>query len=86
VRSNSFLAGDGGLIEVIASTILSDNATILEDPDKGFNNGVPLTAVDGGRIQLSSSAVLATQFGGLPNQIAYYASPGLGGFSADALS
>jgi hypothetical protein len=85
VRSNRFIAGDGGLIEVIASTILSDNATFLEDPDKGFNNGVPLT-VDGGRIQLSSSAVLATQFGGLPNQIAYYASPGLGGFSADALS
>jgi hypothetical protein len=86
VRSNRFIAGDGGLIEVIASTILSDNATILEDPDKGFNNGVPLTAVDGGRIQLSSSAVLATEFGGLPNQIAYYASPGPGGFSADALS
>jgi hypothetical protein len=84
VRSNRFIAGDGGLIEVIASTILSDNATILEDPDKGFNNGVPLTVLDGGRINLTSSAVLATQVAGL-DQIPYD-DPGAGTFSADARS
>lgn len=85
VRTNRFLAGSGGLIEVIASTILSDNATILGESEGDYDNGVPLT-VDGGRIQLTSSAVLATQFDGLPGQLPYYAYPGPGGFSADALS
>ncbi len=84
VRTNRFLAGDGGLIEVIASTILSDNATILGQSEGDYDNGVPLT-VDGGSIHLSSSAVMATQFAGLPDQIAYVVYGG-GSYSADAFS
>lgn len=82
-RSNRFLAGSGGVIDVIASTILADNATIRGGSD--FDNGVPLTVLDGGGINLTSSAVLATQFVGLPDQIPYY-DPGTGTFSADARS
>ena len=84
VRSNRFLAGSDGVIDVIASTILADNATILGYLDKGFNNGVPLTVLDGGSINLTSSAVLATQVAGL-DQIPYD-DPGAGTFSADARS
>lgn len=82
LRSNRFLALDGGRIALIASTVLSDNATILGNLDQGTNNGVPLT-VDGGSIELQSAAVLATRFDGLPDQIAYAVYPGGGSFSAD---
>jgi len=84
VRSNRFLADSDGVIDVIASTILADNATILGYLDKGFNNGVPLTVLDGGSINLTSSAVLATQVAGL-DQIPYD-DPGAGTFSAAARS
>lgn len=85
VRSNRFLSGTGGVIDVIASTILSDNATILTGANLGYDDGVPLT-VDGGSLQLSSSAVLATEFAGLSGQRPYAVYPGGGSFSADALS
>lgn len=85
VRSNRFIAGSGGVIDVIASTILSDNATILGNLDRGYNNGVPLTLA-GGSIQLSSSAVMATQVAGLDDQIAYAVTTDGGNYSADALS
>ena len=85
VSSNRFISGDGGEIQVIASTILSDNATILTGLTQANEDGVPLT-VDGGSIQLVSSAVLATQFAGLPDQIPYAVYPGGGSFSADSLS
>jgi hypothetical protein len=85
VRSNRFIAGVGGVIEVIASSILSDNATTLGNEDQGYDNGVPLT-VDGGRIELSSSAVLATQVAGFEDQITYAIYPGGGSYSADATS
>jgi hypothetical protein len=83
--SNRFVSGTGGLIQVIASTILSDNATILTGSNTGLANGIPLT-VDGGSLQLSSSAVLATAFAGFPGQIPYTTTPYGGSFSADALS
>jgi hypothetical protein len=81
---NRFLAGDGGTINLTASTVIADLVSLQGRTAEA--NGVPLDA-DGGKITLASSAVLVTTYDadGFGTQIGFQTSNG-GSFAADAFS
>jgi hypothetical protein len=81
---NRFLAGDGGTINLTASTVIADLVSLQGRTAEA--NGVPLDAA-GGTITLASSAVLVTTYDadGFETQIGFQTSDG-GSFSADAFS
>jgi len=80
---NRFLAGDGGTINLTASTVIADLVSLQGATAEA--NGVPLDAA-GGTISLASSAVLATSDAdGFATQIAFQERDG-GNLAADAFS
>jgi len=81
---NRLLAGDGGTINLTASTVIADLVSMQGTTAEA--NGVPLDAA-GGTITLASSAVLVTTYDadGFHSQIGFQTSDG-GSFSADAFS
>ena len=81
---NRFLAGDGGTINLTASTVIADLVSMQGRTAEA--NGVPLDAA-GGTITLASSAVLVTTYDadGFETQIGFRTSGG-GSFAADAFS
>ena len=80
---NRFLAGDGGTINLTASTVIADLVS-LAGPTAAAD-GVPLDAA-GGTITLASSAVLVTtDADGFAGQIGFRTSDG-GTLAADAFS
>ena len=81
---NRFLAGDGGTINLTASTVIADLVSMQGTTAEA--NGVPLDAA-GGTITLASSAVLVTTYDadGFETQIGFRTSGG-GSFAADAFS
>jgi len=80
---NKFLAGDGGTINLTASTVIADLVSLQGATAEA--DGVPLDAA-GGEIALASSAVLVTKDAdGFNTQVAYRESDG-GNLIADAMS
>ena len=80
---NRFLAGDGGTINLTASTVIADLVSL--DGPTAAADGVPLDAA-GGTITLASSAVLVTtDADGFAGQIGFRTSDG-GTLAADAFS